>query len=61
MRSIRFQWLSSIFGCTVPALHPRHPLNDLQPVISNDSSSLSVTGIPSGLSNIKTHENYLEK
>ncbi|KRZ58921.1 hypothetical protein T02_10357 [Trichinella nativa] len=37
-RSTRFPQLNSIFGCTVPALDPRHLPNDLQSVIFNGSS-----------------------
>ncbi|KRY71665.1 hypothetical protein T4B_14038 [Trichinella pseudospiralis] len=60
-QSIRFEPLSSSFRCMVPTLDPRRPPNNLQYVISNDSITFNVTGILSGLSNIKPHKNYLER
>ncbi|KRX90012.1 hypothetical protein T4E_9876 [Trichinella pseudospiralis] len=42
------------------ALDPLRLPNGLQLVISNVPVTFSVSGIPSGLSNIKTHQNYLE-
>ncbi|KRZ22057.1 hypothetical protein T4B_11367 [Trichinella pseudospiralis] len=42
------------------ALDPLRLPNGLQLVISNVPVTFTVSGIPSGLSNIKTHQNYLE-